>query len=163
MAASPWIRSLDYVFVNVAQRRRAWAVWKRRRKAIRWLTGASALSGTGTFNARFWDPAKQMPCQQPPWAELMAVNANTGDIAWRVPLGTSDEMEAKGIHNTGAFGQGGPIATAGGLVFIAGTNDKRFRAFDSRTGKVLWEVKTGCRRPYQPHDLSWAGMGSNMS
>jgi len=50
-------------------------------------------------------------------------------------------MEAAGIRNTGAFGQGGPIATAGGLVFIAGTNDKRFRAFDSKSGKVLWEAK----------------------
>ena len=96
--------------------------------------------GQGSFNARFWDPKNQLPCQQPPWAELMAVNANTGDVAWRVPLGTSDEMEAKGIHNTGAFGQGGPMTTAGGLVFIAGTIDKRFRAFDSRTGKVLWET-----------------------
>jgi glucose dehydrogenase len=96
--------------------------------------------GQGSFNARFWDPKNQLPCQQPPWAELMAVNANTGDVAWRVPLGTSDEMEAKGIHNTGAFGQGGPMATAGGLVFIAGTIDKRFRAFDSRSGKVLWET-----------------------
>jgi glucose dehydrogenase len=97
--------------------------------------------GPGTVNARFWNPAKQWPCQQPPWAELMAVNATTGDIAWRVPLGTSDELEAKGLHNVGAFGQGGPVATAGGLVFIAGTNDKRFRAFDSRTGKMLWETK----------------------
>ncbi|HEX4594988.1 MAG TPA: PQQ-binding-like beta-propeller repeat protein [Bryobacteraceae bacterium] len=97
--------------------------------------------GRGSFYSRFWDPAKQLPCQQPPWAELMAVNANTGDIAWRIPLGTSDELEAKGVHNTGAFGQGGPISTAGGLVFIAGTIDKRFRAFDSRTGKMLWETK----------------------
>jgi quinoprotein glucose dehydrogenase len=97
--------------------------------------------GPGSFNARFWNPATQLPCQPPPWAELMAVNANTGDLAWRVSLGTSDEMEAKGIHNTGSFGQGGPIATAGGLVFIAGTIDKRFRAFDSRTGRVLWETK----------------------
>lgn len=97
--------------------------------------------GQGTFYSRFWNPDKQLPCQQPPWAELMAVNANTGDIAWRVPLGTMDEMEAKGVHNTGAFGQGGPIVTAGGLVFIAGTIDKRFRAFDSRTGRVLWETK----------------------
>jgi quinoprotein glucose dehydrogenase len=97
--------------------------------------------GPGSVNARFWDPAKQLPCQQPPWAELMAVNANTGDIAWRIPLGTSDEMESKGVHNTGAFGQGGPIATAGGLTFIAGTNDQRFRAFDSRSGKLLWEAK----------------------
>jgi quinoprotein glucose dehydrogenase len=97
--------------------------------------------GAGTVNARFWDPAKQWACQQPPWAELMAINAQTGDIAWRVPLGISDELEAKGLHNVGAFGQGGPIATAGGLVFIAGTNDKRFRAFDSRKGTLLWETK----------------------
>lgn len=97
--------------------------------------------GAGSVNARFWDPAKQLPCQQPPWAELMAVNANTGDVAWRVPLGTSDELEAKGVHHTGAFGQGGPIVTAGGLVFIAGTNDKRLRAFDSHTGAPLWETK----------------------
>ncbi len=97
--------------------------------------------GAGTVNARFWDPSKQLPCQQPPWAELMAVNANTGDIAWRIPLGTSDEMEAKGIHNTGAFGQGGPITTAGGLTFIAGTIDARFRAFETKTGKLMWETK----------------------
>jgi glucose dehydrogenase len=97
--------------------------------------------GKGSFNARFWDPDTQLPCQQPPWAELMAVSANTGDIVWRVPLGTNDELEAKGIHNTGAFGQGGPITTAGGLVFIAGTIDKRFRAFESLTGKLLWETK----------------------
>jgi len=78
----------------------------------------------------------------------MAVNANTGDIAWRIPLGTSDALEAKGVHNTG--GQGGPIATAGGLVFIAGTNDNRLRAFESRTGKLLWETKLdtqGCTNP----------------
>jgi quinoprotein glucose dehydrogenase len=97
--------------------------------------------GAGTVFARFWDPANQLPCQQPPWARLSAVNANTGDVVWQVPLGTSDELEAKGMHNTGAFGQGGPIATAGGLVFIAGTIDKRFRAFDSRSGKMLWEAK----------------------
>jgi len=97
--------------------------------------------GVGSANARFWDPAKEWPCQQPPWAELMAVNARTGEIAWRVPLGTSDELEAKGLHNVGAFGQGGPMATAGGLVFIAGTNDKRFRAFNSKTGKRVWETQ----------------------
>jgi glucose dehydrogenase len=101
----------------------------------------SPLGGRGTFYARFWDPSNQLPCQQPPWAHLIAVNANTGDIAWNVPLGTSDLMEAKGIHNTGAFGQGGPISTAGGLVFIAGTNDARFRAFESKSGKVVWETK----------------------
>lgn len=131
--------SLNYVFVNS----RSVAGMGRLDKS----SGGDQVAyrrfsplGAGSFNARFWDPKKQLPCQQPPWAELMAVNANTGDIAWRVPLGTSDKMEAKGVHNTGSFGQGGPIATAGGLVFIAGTMDKRFRAFDSRTGKVLWET-----------------------
>lgn len=97
--------------------------------------------GKGSFYARFWNPENGQPCQQPPWAHLIAVNANTGDFAWRVPLGTSDELEAAGMKNTGAFGQGGPIATAGGLVFIAGTIDKRFRAFDSKTGALLWETK----------------------
>src|SRR6266849_584902 len=106
--------------------------------------------GRGTLNARFLEPAKQWPCQQPPWAQLTAVHANTGDIAWRVPLGTIDELEAKGIHNTGAFGQGGSIATAGGLVFIAGTIDKRIRAFESRTGKQLWESKLDVEGPANP-------------
>ena len=53
--------------------------------------------GRGTLYARFSDQARGLPCQPPPWAELMAVNANTGDIVWRVPLGTMDEMEAKGV------------------------------------------------------------------
>ncbi len=77
------------------------------------------------------------PCQQPPWGELTAVNAN-GDIAWRVPLGSYDAMEAQGLKNAGAANMGGSIATAGGLVFIAATTDSKFRAFDSRTGKELW-------------------------
>jgi glucose dehydrogenase len=102
---------------------------------------STPLPGRGTYYSRFWDPANQLPCQPPPWAHLMAIDANTGDIAWRVPLGTSDEMEAKGIHNTGSFGQGGAIATAGGLVFIGGTIDGRFRAFESKSGKTLWETK----------------------
>jgi quinoprotein glucose dehydrogenase len=72
---------------------------------------------------------------------LVAVNLSTGDIAWRSVLGTVDSLEAVGVHNTGALNIGGSIATAGGVVFIAATNDSRFRAFDSKTGKVLWEVK----------------------
>jgi quinoprotein glucose dehydrogenase len=86
---------------------------------------------------RFLDQ-DQFPCQQPPWGELTAVNANTGDIAWRVPLGSYDQVEAMGLKNAGAANMGGSIATAGGLVFIAATTDSKFRAFDSRTGKELW-------------------------
>ena len=90
--------------------------------------------------ARFWD-SNLWPCQKPPWGLLTAVNMNSGDIAWRVPLGITEELEAKGVHNTGAPNIGGSIATAGGLVFIGATNDSRFRAFDSHTGRELWSVK----------------------
>ncbi len=89
---------------------------------------------------RFLDQ-DQYPCQQPPWGELSAVNASTGDIAWRVPLGSYDELEAQGIKNAGASNMGGSIATAGGLVFIGATTDAKFRAFDSRTGKELWMAR----------------------
>jgi glucose dehydrogenase len=89
---------------------------------------------------RFLDQ-DQYPCQQPPWGELSAVNANTGEIAWRVPLGSYDEVEAQGLKNAGASNMGGSIATAGGLVFIGATTDSKFRAFDSRTGKELWVTR----------------------
>jgi glucose dehydrogenase len=81
------------------------------------------------------------PCQQPPWGEMSAVNANTGEIVWRKPLGSYDELEAQGLKNTGAPNIGGSIVTAGGLVFIAATTDSKFRAFDSRIGEELWMVK----------------------
>ena len=90
--------------------------------------------------ARFLDQ-DQYPCQQPPWGELSAVNANTGDIAWRVPLGSFEELESEPYKHGGAPNVGGSIATAGGLVFIGATNDSYFHAFDSRTGKELWSTK----------------------
>ena len=83
--------------------------------------------------------AMGLPCYKPPWSSLVAVNANTGDIAWRVPLGINNAMP-EGKKNAGSAGSGGPIATAGGLVFIAATGDSRFRAFDSKTGKELWAM-----------------------
>jgi glucose dehydrogenase len=81
------------------------------------------------------------PCQIPPWGEFVAINVNTGDIAWKVPLGIVDELEARGVHDTGTPNIGGPIATASGLVFIGATRDSRFRAFDAKTGKILWTAK----------------------
>jgi quinoprotein glucose dehydrogenase len=80
-----------------------------------------------------------LPCFRPPWASLMAVNAATGEFVWRVPLGVNENMP-EGKKNVGSPGYGGPTVTAGGLVFIGATRDKRFRAFDSRTGKELWAV-----------------------
>jgi glucose dehydrogenase len=119
------------------------------------FVNTSSLGGTGHIVAappgapmpyrneggytRFIDQ-DQYPCQQPPWGELSAVNANTGDIVWRVPLGSYDELEAQGVKNAGAANMGGSIVTAGGLLFIAATTDSRFRAFDSRTGKELWRT-----------------------
>jgi quinoprotein glucose dehydrogenase len=84
--------------------------------------------------------ASGMPCQKPPWGRLWAVNAATGDIAWSVTLGVSDNLPA-GKQNTGRGGSAGPISTAGGLVFIAATSDSRFRALDSKTGKELWVTR----------------------
>ena len=84
--------------------------------------------------------ASSWPCQKPPWGRLTAVNAATGEFAWQVPLGITDELPA-GKQNTGRRSTGGPIATAGGLVFIGATNDHRFRAFDSKTGRELWVTK----------------------
>jgi quinoprotein glucose dehydrogenase len=81
------------------------------------------------------------PCTAPPWAQLAAINANTGDIVWQSVLGSYDELEAQGLKNTGAIAMGGPIVTAGNLVFIAATTDSKFRAFESRNGKELWVTK----------------------
>jgi quinoprotein glucose dehydrogenase len=88
----------------------------------------------------FNDP-QGYPCSAAPWGELMAVDANTGNMAWRVPLGEYKELTARGIPKTGTPNAGGLIVTGGGLVFIGATSDKMFRAFDSRTGKELWSTE----------------------
>jgi quinoprotein glucose dehydrogenase len=93
-------------------------------------------------SGRFRDSATQIPCNQPPWGEMVAVNVNSGDIAWRVPLGVTDSLPVD-KQNTGRPGQGGSIATAGGLVFAGVADDSRFRALDARTGKEIWTVKLG--------------------
>jgi quinoprotein glucose dehydrogenase len=79
------------------------------------------------------------PAIKPPWGTLNAIDLNTGDYLWRVPLGEYPELTKKGVPLTGTESYGGPLATAGGLVFIAGTRDGKLRAFDNRTGKVVWE------------------------
>jgi quinoprotein glucose dehydrogenase len=91
--------------------------------------------------ALFWNGEKYWPCQQPPWGQLLAINVNTGDVAWKEPFGTVPELDAKGIHNTGALSYGGSISTAGGLLFIAASTDQHFRAYEAATGKVLWDIK----------------------
>lgn len=83
---------------------------------------------------------------KPPWGSLNAINLNTGQIAWKAPLGEYEELTKQGIPVTGTKNYGGSIVTAGGLVFIAGTSDRMIRAFDKHSGEVLWE-----------HDLPAAG------
>jgi membrane-bound PQQ-dependent dehydrogenase (glucose/quinate/shikimate family) len=94
-------------------------------------------AGPGGEYARFWDD-NRWPCQQPPWGTLNAVDLDEGAIAWTVPLGVVDALVARGVPPTGTPSLGGAIATAGGLLFIAGTNDSRFRAFDSDSGREVW-------------------------
>jgi quinoprotein glucose dehydrogenase len=89
---------------------------------------------------RFWNPQTRVPCSAPPFGELVAVDVNRAAIVWRVPLGEFDDLKARGIPKTGTPNIGGTIVTATGLVFIAGTIDGRFRAFDEQNGALLWET-----------------------
>ncbi len=94
----------------------------------------------GNAFGRFWD-SNHYPCQKPPWGTLTAIDVDQGTIRWKVTLGIVEALVAKGIPPTGTSNLGGSIVTAGGLVFIAATNDRRFRAFDKETGKELWVTK----------------------
>jgi quinoprotein glucose dehydrogenase len=89
---------------------------------------------------KFLDP-DGYPAVAPPWGTLTAIDLNTGTFAWRVPLGVYPELAERGLTDTGTENYGGPIVTAGGLLFIGATNfDRKFRAFDKRTGALLWET-----------------------
>jgi glucose dehydrogenase len=90
---------------------------------------------------RFWNNANMWSCTEPPWGELVAINANTGDVAWRVPLGEFEELTRRGVKPTGTPSSGGAITTAGNLVFIGATIDGYFRAFDAHNGNELWRNK----------------------
>jgi quinoprotein glucose dehydrogenase len=89
---------------------------------------------------KFLDP-DGYPAVAPPWGTLNAIDLNTGEYVWKIPLGEYPELAAKGMKNTGTENYGGPLVTAGGLLFIGATNfDKKFRAFDKSTGDLLWET-----------------------
>lgn len=99
----------------------------------------------GSFEMRdgylyFWNPKTRQPCNAPPWGQFSGVDVNTGQIKWQVPLGISEELPAD-QRNTGRVNLGNPMVTGGGLAFIGATDDSRFRAFETTTGKLLWDVK----------------------
>jgi quinoprotein glucose dehydrogenase len=100
----------------------------------------TALDYRFTGYHKFLDP-DGYPAVAPPWGTLNAINLNTGEYAWKVPLGEYPELAAKGLKNTGSENYGGPVVTAGGLLFLGATNyDRKFRAFDKATGALLWET-----------------------
>jgi quinoprotein glucose dehydrogenase len=90
---------------------------------------------------KFLDP-DGYPAVAPPWGTLNAIDLDTGEYVWKIPLGEYPELAARGVADTGSENYGGPIVTASGLLFIAATVfDHKIRAFDARTGKLLWEAE----------------------
>ena len=151
-AADP---TTGYVFINSSEgasigyieKRKEGEDYGRGTKGSTQFYDRASLSGPGaysSFSASFTDAngrKVKLPCIRPPWGRLFAINANTGEIAWQTRLGVTDALP-EGKQKTGTYnGFGGPIVTAGGLVFIGATTDRRFRAFDAKTGKELWSTE----------------------
>ncbi|HEX6224648.1 MAG TPA: PQQ-binding-like beta-propeller repeat protein [Chryseolinea sp.] len=93
---------------------------------------------SNTGYVRFLTP-EGYPAVEPPWGTMNAIDLNKGEIKWQVPLGEYKELKEKGVPATGAENYGGPVATDGGVIFIAATRDEKFRALDKETGKIVWE------------------------
>jgi quinoprotein glucose dehydrogenase len=125
--------ALGHLFVNIMNVGQWGHMEKRGSEFVR-------TSAYGPY-ARFWNRDTRIPCQNPPFGELIAIDLASGEIAWRSVLGKIEALEAIGVRDTGSVNLGGSIATAGGLIFIGATNDSRFRSFDSKSGKLLWEAK----------------------
>ena len=143
-----------YIFLNVSEGGSIGFIEKRKQNADygRGTEGSNqsydraSLSGPGayqTFSASYKETTGKtvtLPCIKPPWGRLIAVSAKTGEIAWATKLGLSLDLP-EGKQDTGRYnGFGGPIVTAGDLLFIGATDDRRFRAYDSRSGKELWSA-----------------------
>ena len=92
-----------------------------------------------TAYGQFLDNQRR-PGIKPPWGQLHAINLNTGEFEWSVTLGNQPEGQLPGAPETGASGSAGPLLTKGGLLFIGSTRDRKFRAFDQKTGEKIWET-----------------------
>lgn len=104
------------------------------------MQSAPGVPYTFTGYNRFLDP-EGFPAIKPPWGTLNAINLNTGEHLWNIPLGEFEELTERGIPQTGTENYGGPVVTAGGILFIGATQDEKFRAFDKSTGELLWETR----------------------
>lgn len=104
------------------------------------MAGGSGVNYTFTGYRKFLDP-DGYPAIKPPWGTLSAIDLNSGKFLWQIPLGQYPALAAQGMTDTGSENYGGPVVTAGGLLFIGATvYDRKFRAFDASTGKLLWET-----------------------
>jgi quinoprotein glucose dehydrogenase len=108
--------------------------------AYPWERTSATLAPYEFVGYERWRDSSGYPAVKPPWGTLSAIDLNTGEYRWRIPLGEFADLKARGIPTTGTELYGGPIVTAGGLVFIAATQDAKFRAFDKNTGALLWEA-----------------------
>lgn len=98
------------------------------------------------------------PAITPPWGTLSAINLETGQYAWKIPFGEYPELVAQGLKDTGAENHGGGIVTAGGLFLIgASAHDRKFRAYDKKTGKLVWETELEFANNATPAMLDWKG------
>ncbi|MCG2589816.1 pyrroloquinoline quinone-dependent dehydrogenase [Rhodohalobacter sp. WB101] len=101
----------------------------------------SSFTYTVDFAYRSFLDEEGYPATKPPWGTLNAIDLNTGELVWKVPLGEYSELTEREIPVTGTPNMGGSLVTAGGLVFIGATADEKFRAFDKNTGEILWEYQ----------------------
>ena len=155
-----YMNSHDTSLVGWVEKRKPGVEYSFDTRGSNALYDRASVDGPGPFHT-FSAPFKtadgrtvSLACQRPPWAKLIAVNANTGEIAWQTPLGLTEQLP-EGKQNTGNSGSAGPTVTAGGLVFIGATNDRRFRAFDSKTGKELWVARLAANGNANP--ISYQG------
>jgi quinoprotein glucose dehydrogenase len=144
-----FVQTHDMSLIGWIEKRKAGGAYGRGNAGSTQLYDRGGVDGPGpyfSFSAVMKDKDGHVigtwPCQKPPWGRLYAINANTGDIAWQSVVGITPGLPPD-KQNTGGGGSAGPIATAGGLVFIGATPDNRFRAIDSKTGKELWVADLG--------------------